>query len=116
MPLVAAEQNQMATTEAARLAYLSLHTGDPSTTGANEASGGSYARQALNTAWGTASGGSISAAQQSFSVNAATYTHFGFWTASTAGTFLGGNALAAQQQLTSAGVVKVTATLNVTVS
>jgi hypothetical protein len=35
--------------------YLSLHTADPGTTGANEVSGGSYARQAIT--WNAASGG-----------------------------------------------------------
>lgn len=116
MPLTAAEQNAMATAEVGNLSFLSLHTADPGATGANEASGGSYARQALSGQWGTASGGSISAAQQSFSVNAGTYSHFGFWSLVSGGTFRGGNALAASQVLSSAGVVKVTPTLNVTVS
>lgn len=36
------------------IAYVSLHTASPSTTGANEVSGGGYARQACS--WNAASG------------------------------------------------------------
>lgn len=114
MPLTVTEENSVADTEKARLAYISLHTGDPGTTGTNEATGGAYARQSLT--WGSTSGGVTSASQVSFSVNAATYSHIGFWDAVTAGTFRGGSALAASQNLSSAGIVKVTPTLTVTVS
>lgn len=114
MPLTVTEENNLADVQKGRLSFLSLHTGDPGGTGTNEAVGGSYARQSLT--WGSSSGGVSAASQVSFSVNAGTYSHFGFWDAATAGTFRGGNALAASQTLSSAGIVKVTPTLNVTVS
>lgn len=114
MPLIVAEENNIADTEKARLSYISLHTADPGSTGTNEATGGSYARQSLT--WGSSSAGVTSASQVSFSVNAGTYSHIGFWDAVSAGTYRGGNALAASQTLSSAGIVKVTPTLTVTVS
>ncbi len=75
--------------------HLSLHSGDPGTTGANEITGGSpaYARKAAT--WGTAASGSrtLSSAVQ-FDVAASTQvSHFGTWTALTGGNFLGGDAL-----------------------
>lgn len=114
MPLVVAEENNLADVQKARLSYISLHTGDPGSTGTNEATGGSYARQSLT--WGSSSTGSAVAGQVSFSVNAGNYTHIGFWDSVSAGTYRGGNPLAAAQNLSSAGIVKVTPTLNVTVS
>lgn len=116
MPLVAAEANQMLTTETTRLAYLSIHTADPSTTGANEAVGGSYARAALTGQWGTASGGSISAAQQTFTPNAGTYGFGGYWTAASGGTFLGSFTFSASKTLATGDTLKVTPTLTETLS
>lgn len=72
--------------------HASLHSGDPSTTGANELTGGTpaYARKALT--WGSASAGqavTVTTAQ-AFDVPAATTVVFvGFWSALTAGTFRG---------------------------
>lgn len=66
--------------------YVSVHTASPGGTGANEASGGSYAREA--TTWGTASGGTITGSQVTISLNAGTYTYAGLWSAATAGTFI----------------------------
>ena len=115
-----AELNAMADAEAARQTHASLHTGAPSTTGANEATGGSpaYARKALtfNTA-GTA--GPLGSGSQpatvgvawsdevTFDAPAGTYTHGGTWSASTAGTFRGGNSLGTSQTLSSQGQVKL---------
>lgn len=67
---------------------LSLHTGDPGETGANEVVGGSYARQPVT--WTAASGGSVSptAAVDFNGMPAVTVTHFGVWT--TLGEYRGG--------------------------
>lgn len=77
------------------LAYVSLHTASPSTTGANETSGGSYARQACS--WNAASGGSkTNSSSLTFSTTGSTaMTHFGTFSASTAGTYGVGGALTA---------------------
>jgi hypothetical protein len=116
MPLIVAERNQMLTSETSRLAYISLHTADPSTTGTAEATGGSpaYARKAL--AWGAASAGSISATQVAFDAPAGSYSYVGFWSAATGGTFYGGAALATAQTLSSQGVIQVTPTFTQTSS
>lgn len=113
-----AEKNAIADAEAARITHLSLHTADPGTTGAAEASGGSYARKAvtfnaagavgpLGAALQPATVGKAWSSEVTFDANAATYTHMGAWSALTAGTFRGGNALAAQQVLAAAGQIKV---------
>ncbi len=70
--------------------FVSLHTGDPGNTGANEVSGGSpaYARKAIS--FSAASGGSKAASTSPvIDVPAATTVTFaGFWDASTSGHFL----------------------------
>lgn len=114
MPATVATRTVAADAVGALITHLSLHTADPSTTGANEATGGSpaYARKAIvNTA---ASGGTESFAEVTFDVPAGTYTHFGAWSALTAGTFVGGNALAASQTFSSQGQLKLTVTIPVT--
>lgn len=115
-----AELNYLADQEAARWAYTSIHTASPGTTGANEATGGSpaYARKAptfnaagaagpLGSGTQPATPGVAWSNELTFDAPAGTYSHFGGWSASTAGTFRGGNALAASQTLSSQGTVKV---------
>jgi hypothetical protein len=76
------------------LAFVSLHTASPSTTGANEnpATGG-YARQACS--WNAASGGAkTNSSSLTFTTLGSTaVTHIGAWSASTAGTYGIGAAL-----------------------
>lgn len=92
--------------------YISAHTADPSTGGANEVAGGSYARQ--QTTWGSASSGVRVGSQVSVPIPAATsVTHWGIWSASTSGTFLGGFALGATEAFGAAGTLNHTPTLTV---
>lgn len=88
---------------------MSLHTADPGTTGANEAVGGSYARQEAG--YAAASGGScVLAGSVSFTVQAATYTHLGLWDSSGTPKFLQGKELAAPIVIGSDGqVVQISA-------
>ena len=71
--------------------HASLHTASPGDTGANEVSGGTpaYARKAIT--FGAAAAGAIdSSVVPVFDVpGSTTVTHVGFWSALTAGTFLG---------------------------
>lgn len=72
------------------IGFLSLHTAAPNTSGSNEATGGSpaYARKAAT--WSAASGGSKALSNSPvFDVPAGTYTHVGWWSAATAGTYYG---------------------------
>ena len=100
--------------------YVSLHTADPGTTGASEATGGSpaYARKAIT--WGTPtfSAGTetvSSAATITFDVPAGTYAYFGLWDA-LAGNYLMGGTCTSQtfsgqgQYQISSGQLSVTAT------
>lgn len=100
-----AELNDRADSQAARLAYISIHTALP-TAGASEASGGSpaYARKAPTfSAAGTegplgptlqpATVGVAWSAEMTFDLPAGSYTHLGAFTTITSGTFIGGAAL-----------------------
>lgn len=74
-------------------AFVSLHTATTSTTGASEATGGGYARQAMT--WNAASSGSkTNSGTATFTTSGSTAnTHFGTWSAVSAGTFGIGGAL-----------------------
>ena len=77
--------------------YISLHTGDPGTTGASEVAGGNYARvETDGSDWAAAASGAVAtSAAVAFPLGGDddVVTHFGVWTASTSGTFLRGGAL-----------------------
>ena len=76
--------------------HVSLHSADPSTTGANELSGGSYARAAATWAAAGADDTAENDALITFPTASGAWsaaTHFGLWTASSGGTFRGGAAL-----------------------
>lgn len=68
--------------------YVSLHTGDPGTTGTAEASGGSPAYARKQSTWTSGTGGVLTGSQVTIDVPAGTYTYAGLWTASTSGTFI----------------------------
>jgi len=88
-------------------AYVSLHTGDPGETGADEAAGGSYARQSAAFD-ASASGATANAADITFTaMPTATITHIGVWDASTTGNFLWGGAASASKALTSGDEYKI---------
>lgn len=92
MPLATAGQNAMLTGGLGNVAvFASLHTGDPSTTGANEVTGGSpaYARKAIT--WNTVgSGQRTNNGALAFDIPAATTVYWvGLWSALTTGTYYG---------------------------
>jgi hypothetical protein len=92
-------------------AYVSLHTASPSTTGANEVTGGTYARVAVT--WTASTAGSAASNAGSLSINlpaSTTATHFGIWSAASAGTYYIGGALSPSVTTGgSAGVVTIAA-------
>lgn len=71
-------------------AYISLHTAAAGTTGASEATGGSYARQL--TTWTPGSTGVNNGSQVNIPAAAATYTEGGIWSLVSSGTFIGSQA------------------------
>lgn len=98
MPLSAAAKNLMldalckGTNPSVSIAYASLHDDDPSTTGANELTGGSpaYARKAITFDSASAGASAQSGADPEFDVPASTTVKYvGYWSAATSGTFLG---------------------------
>lgn len=90
--------------------YISAHTGNPSTSGANEVIGGSYARQA--TVWAAASNGSRTGSQVHIPIPAGTaVTWWGHWSAVTAGTFLGAYQLSGTESFGADGTLDHTPTL-----
>lgn len=91
MALATAGRNSAADGLAAVIGFLSVHTGDPSTTGANEATGGSppYARKAVT--WAGPSGGQrlTGTAAVTWDLPAGTYFWVGGFSLVTAGTWYG---------------------------
>lgn len=83
--------------------HVSLHTGDPGTTGANEVSGGGYTRAAITWAPGPTDGQVTGTATVTVAAGVA-ITYAGLWTAASGGTYLDKAAGAA----TSTGSVSVT--------
>jgi len=90
MPLTDAGRNASLDGLAAVATFASLHTGDPSTTGANESTGGgpAYARKSITWA-ASATGTKANSAACLFDVPASTIAYIGLWSAVTAGTFYG---------------------------
>lgn len=90
MPFVNRARNIMLDAIGAEIDHFSVHTGYPSTTGANEATGGSPAYARLAKTWNAASGGTMGdTAAVDFDVAAGTYRFMGWWDASSGGNFLG---------------------------
>lgn len=90
--------------------FASVHTANPGSTGASEVTGGSpaYARKAVT--WSSGTTGTVTATVTFDIPSGTTISYAGLWTASTAGTFLDGGALASSQAYSSQG----TYTLNLT--
>ena len=110
MPTTNATKETAALAVTALGGWISLHTADPGTTGANEATGGSPAYARKQTTW-TAGGsdGVVNGSEVTIDLAAGTYTHFGVWTAATAGTFIGGGSITSTT-LGAQGQIKVTPT------
>lgn len=114
-----ADLNTQADEDAARCAYASMHTASPGSTGTNEATGGSpaYARQGVTWSAGGAEGPLGASAQpatvgvawgaETFDLAAGSYTHGGYWSASSGGTFRGGGALSTTVTLGADGTQQV---------
>ena len=85
--------------------WISLHSGDPSNSGANAVTEAGR----VQTTWGSSSTGTASGSQVVFqSVPAGTYTHYGVWTAQTGGTFRWGFELSPGVTLSDVGTVLMT--------
>lgn len=102
--LSTAGRNERLNDMAADYDTMSLHTGDPADTGANEVVGGSpvYARQPIT--WGGASAGQVGfASAPVFNCpKSITVTHVGFWKS---GVFQGGYALSTAQPFINQGTL-----------
>jgi hypothetical protein len=103
-------------------AYVSLHTADPGDTGANEVSGGGYARQGAVAF--TNAGNNPTVASNSAIVTFPTATSawgtisfFGLWDAATAGNFRGAGSVATAQPINIGDTARFLAnTLTITVN
>src|SRR6476659_5613245 len=87
--------------------FASLHTADPTNVGDHEVAGGSpaYARKAVT--WGAPSAGAMdTSATHQFDVPAGTtVTHWGLWSAASAGTFYGSGTLAVPESFGGQGKI-----------
>lgn len=68
--------------------YFSLHTADSSESGANEVTGGSYARQLINFTTASSKTSMNSGIVSFVNMPATTVTHVGLWDAVSGGTFI----------------------------
>jgi hypothetical protein len=92
------------------LKYASLHTSDPGSAGDNEATGGNPAYARVLIAWGASASHVKSVTTlPTFNVPAGTYTHVGFWSAATDGTFYGSFELASEEEFTGQGKLALSA-------
>lgn len=98
------------------IGYLSAHTADPGTTGANEVSGDTRGSSTFPAAsGGTGSTGGQASITVPSAGSTTTVTHVGLWTASTGGTYITSFALSPTETYSTAGgVLKYTPTLNAT--
>lgn len=91
--------------------YISLHTDNPSTTGANEATGGSPAYARKQTTWSAGgSDGVYTGSQVTIDVPAGTYTHVGIFDASSSGNFIDYYELPDPIVMSAQGQIRVTPT------
>lgn len=88
--------------------FVSLHTADPATTGANEVVGGAYTRESVT--WNASAGGNLDSSNQPvFDVpGGTTITHVGFWSAASGGVWYGGDQLDAPETYGSDGQFTLT--------
>jgi len=86
--------------------WVSLHTGDPGTTGTSEASGGGYAR--VQGTWTSGTGGALTMGELTFTAPAGAYSYVGLWSASSSGTFYDKASLSPTITLGGTGPIKVT--------
>ena len=95
-PSVAAKNNMLDSLGTVAV-FVSLHTADPGTTGASEATGGApaYARKSIT--WNAAATTKTSSNAPVFDVPAGTYAFFGLWSAVSAGTYYDGGPLSAPE-------------------
>lgn len=92
--------------------YVSVHIADPSTTGANEASGGSPAYARVATTWSAPANGQVTGSQVTVNLPAGKYTHAGLWNAATGGTFIDKVAIA-ETTLGAQGTLLITPTFTI---
>lgn len=97
MPFSTAAKNLMLDAFAGVALFASLHTADPGATGASEVTGGSPAYARIAVTWDSATGGVVDADTGTpvvFDVpSGVTVAFAGLWSASTAGTWYGGDAV-----------------------
>ena len=104
MPLNTAAVQIGSAAIAAAITHVAIHTAQPDASGSNQSAAARVAAAATSTA------GVISVGAKAFTGGAANgpATHVGYWTALTAGTFLGWRALTGDQTFNAAGQYNLT--------
>lgn len=108
MPVTTDVLNAAADGAVTVLGFASLHTADPEPAGANEVTGGGYARLAIT--WDAATG-AVSGLNGTLAFSgpaSGDATHLGLWSALTGGTYRGSAALTGDQAFNAAGEYTVT--------
>ena len=114
------KNNSQSTTSPSSV-FVSLHTGDPGDTGANEATTGGYGRVAQSFGSAATDGGGTTTISSNADITigpfsgAATFTHMGIFDASSGGNFIAGGALSSSRTVASSDQIKYNSG-NITVS
>ncbi len=108
MAVVTAGLNEASDGLAAAATHMSTHSAAAGATGANETTGGGYARQPI--VWGAAAGGiaTLSGAEAFSGPASDPVAEIGLWTALSGGTFLGSIAPTGDAAFNAAGEYNVT--------
>lgn len=85
---VTTTKNNLVSAYTSQGSWISLHTGNPGTTGTNEATGGTPAYARKQTTWAAAASATSTGTQVTIDVPPGTYTYMGLWNAATGGTFV----------------------------
>jgi hypothetical protein len=103
--------NSLTTTAPANV-YVSLHTGDPGDTGANEATTGGYTRVVQTFAAASTDGSGVTTIDSNADITlgtftgAATFTYMGIWDAASSGNFLAGGLLSSSRTVANGDQIK----------
>lgn len=91
----------------AKITFISLHTGDPGTTGANEVTGDGYSRKTVSWDTSTHKNTNLIQMENTGSTSWGTITHAGFWTDEATDVLIGTVALAVPKAALPGSIVSV---------
>jgi hypothetical protein len=111
---VTTTKNALCTTYGQQGTYISVHTADPGTTGANEAGGGTPAYARVATTWAAAANSATTGSQVTINLPAGTYTYAGLWSTASGTTGFVDKVAISSTTLGAQGTLLITPTFTMT--